>query len=63
LPFFLVIAGLSVVFIAVGVGSPHATLFTSGLLMLAISAPAIVLIRRGKNPWWFRGWLDYRRKP
>lgn len=63
LPFFVLIAGLAVVFIAVGRGSLNATLVVTGVFMLAISIPAIVMLRRGKNPWWFRGWLDFRRKP
>ena len=61
LPFFILLAALGLLFVVLGVLSGPDSGIVYGLFMLALTIPAIVVLRRGKNPWWLRGWLDHRR--
>ena len=52
-------AGGGLALIVLGLTSKAAYVLI-GTVWLAMSLPAIWVIRRGRNPWWLRGWADYR---
>ena len=55
----VVMAGCGLALIVLGLTSGVAYVLI-GAVWLAISLPSIWVIRRGRNPWWLRGWADYR---
>jgi hypothetical protein len=56
---FVVSACAGAVLIVFGLSS-HALFVLIGASLLALSLPSIWVISQGRNPWWLRGWLDYR---
>lgn len=49
-----------VILVVVGATSKPTDL-AIGALVLAMSLPALWMIHKGRNPWWMRGWADYKR--
>lgn len=62
LPTYLVGVLVGVLLIVVGAVEGPWPLVAVGVVVLVIASAASAVVRRGRNPWWTRTPLDYRRR-